>query len=501
MKACFLLQRSFAYVGHKLAIILKEKYGVENFCGYVYLRSSFTFLKNQKDINYTSLLLDEDIHNQYKEERLDLGYLKNIEKEYGIPNLWPYIALDRVLMFNMLKREYPYNTPAYSHEEMMKIFQIKIKAILAFLEKEKPDFIFMTVVGRVGTMLLYQIAKKKDIPVFLGIETRIDDGYILTDNYKNFSWSEQIFNNLTQNGLKSKKNDEAQHYIKRFRDKPITYSYSLRDGNLDVSHLKELKWFLSKKFFKSLFWFFKLTFRYFTKKKWLDYTEESPLTYFIDRLKRKVRTLIGLNRFYNSIDLSEDYAFFPLHYEPEIAIFLLAPFWTDQLNLIRQIAKSLPLDFKLYVKEHPAMVRYRPFSYYKELKKIPNVKLIRPSVESFGLIKNSKLIITITGTAGWEGILFKKPVITFGDVFYNALSMTKKCADIEQLPYLIKEQLEKHCHNEQELENFIGAILEESGLVGLNEIWERGVGPELEKKRLTIFADLLAKKLGLKPIA
>lgn len=501
MKACFLLQRSFAYVGHKVAIILKEKYGVENFCGYVYLRSSYEFLKNQKDINYSFLLLDEDMHNQFKNEPLDLNYLKNIEKEYGIPNLWPYLTLDRVLMFNQLKREYPYNTPAYSHEDMMKILQTKVKAILDFLEKEKPDFIFMTVVGRVGTMLLYQIAKKKGIPVILGIETRIDDGYILTDNYKNFSWSEQIFNDLKKNGLKSKKNDQARHYIEKFRNRPITYSYSMRDGGLNVSHIKELKWFLPKKFFKSLFWFFRLTFRYFSKKKWLDYTEENPAEYFIDRLKRKTRTLIGLNRFYDSMDPNEDYAFFPLHYEPEISIFLLAPFWTDQLNLIRQIAKSLPLHFKLYVKEHPAMVRYRPFYYYKELKKIPNVKIINPNVESFSLIKNSKLIVTITGTAGWEGILFKKPVISFGEVFYNALSMTKKCTKIEQLPYLIKGQLENHQHNELELENFIGAILEESTPVGLNEIWERGVSPELEKKRLTNFADMLAKKLDLKPIA
>ena len=90
MKACFLLQRRFAPVGHKLAVILKEKYGVENFCGYVYLRSSFKFLKNQKEIKYTSLLLDEDLHERYLDEKLDFDFpqkkkilelMKNIEEE------------------------------------------------------------------------------------------------------------------------------------------------------------------------------------------------------------------------------------------------------------------------------------------------------------------------------------------------------------------------------------------------------------------------------------
>jgi len=500
MKACFLLQRSSAYILHKLAVALKEKYGIENFCGIVYLRSSFEFLKNQKDINYTSLLLDEDIHHQFKKEQLDLNYLKNIEKEYGIPNLWPYLALDRVLMFNQLKREYPYDTPAYSHEELMKIFQIKAKAILAFLEKEKPDFIFMTVVGRVGTMLLYQIAKKKNIPVFLGVETRIDNGYILSDNYKNYSWSEQLFNNLTKNGIRSKKIDDAQKYIKKFRDKPsVTYRYFTKDDETNISQIKKFI-FLLKNFLNSLYWFLKLTLQYFLKKKWRDYTVENPAEYFIDRLKRKTRTLIGFNRFYSSIDLNEDYAFFPLHLEPEISTLLQAPFWTDQLHLIRQIAKSLPLHFKLYVKEHPAMVRYRPFSYYQELKKIPNVKIIDPGLKSFELIKNSKLLITITGTAGLEAVLFKIPIITFGEVFYNALSMVKKCTELERLPYLVKEQLENFRHNEEELENFIGTILEESAPVGLHEIREIGVDPGEEKKRLTFLADLLAKKLGLRPI-
>jgi len=223
----------------------------------------------------------------------------------------------------------------------------------------------------------------------------------------------------------------------------------------------------------------------------LDYTQEDPASYFIDRLRRKIRTLIGSNRFYDPADLTEDFAFYPLHYEPEIATLLFAPFWTDQLNLIRQIARSLPIHFKLYVKEHPAMVKYRPFFYYRELKKIPNVKLIDSNVKSFDLIENSKLIITLTGTAAFEGLIFEKPIITFGDVFYNALSTVKHCHDVEQLPWLVKERLSSYHHDEKELENFIGAILETSAPVSLQEIWEVGINGAEEKRQLALLADLL----------
>lgn len=146
------------------------------------------------------------------------------------------------------------------------------------------------------------------------------------------------------------------------------------------------------------------------------------------------------------------------------------------------------------------MVGYRTHSYYNELKKIPNVKLVNPDTPSLTLIRNAKLITTISGTAGWEAVLFKKPVITFGDVFYNKLSTVKKCYAIETLPWLIKEQLESFTYDERELENFIGAIMEESIRIDVLKIWERGVTPDIEKEKLTLLADLIAKKLNLNPV-
>ena len=42
------------------------------------------------------------------------------------------------------------------------------------------------------------------------------------------------------------------------------------------------------------------------------------------------------------------------------------------------------------------------------------------------LIQNARLIVTVTGSAAWEGVLLKKPAIVFGNRFYNTLSMIKK---------------------------------------------------------------------------
>src|SRR3989344_6414293 len=146
MKVCLQLQRRFAYVGHAMAMVLKEKYGVKDFCAYVELTPSLEFLKSQKEINYSDFLLESDLHNGYRTEKLDLGYLKNLEKEYGLPNLWPYIEIDRTVRHGLFLRDYPYDTPLLTHGEMMRTIQASAKKIIAFLEKEKPDFILFSVI-------------------------------------------------------------------------------------------------------------------------------------------------------------------------------------------------------------------------------------------------------------------------------------------------------------------------------------------------------------------
>src|SRR3989338_8951017 len=181
MKGCFLLQRRFAYIGHELVKILKEKYGVKEFCGYVSLRSSFDFLRSQKEISYSNLLLEEDVYARYKNTELDFKYLDYLEKEYGLPNLWPYLMMDRVIRYNQLVRFYPWDKSKYSHEEMMKILQATAKAIIEFLDKEKPDFIFFSVVANLSSFLLYEIARKKNIKTLILDYSRFEIKYFLSE--------------------------------------------------------------------------------------------------------------------------------------------------------------------------------------------------------------------------------------------------------------------------------------------------------------------------------
>lgn len=497
MKFCFTLQRRFAYIAHDLAILLKEKNPSLEFCGYVFQRSSYNYLKTQKDVTYTNLILDEDIHKQYKKECLDMDYLKRIECEYGIPFLWPYLSVDRILISNQLVREYPYNKSPYTLEEKLLILQVTAKNIIKFLDDEKPDCVIFSVIGTVGQLLLYQIAKKRNIKVYVVLPTCLKDKFILSESYDTFTDADVMYKNNFSQQKKNKFYEEAVEYLKIFRKQPMPYNLDATPQKQPLLRTQQLKFLMPKNLIVSLKWLVHLVWEYFSTDYKDDYSYISPWSYFKDRVKRKTRNLIGNNDLYDEFKPNENFVFYPLHYEPEISLLLQAPHATDQIHIIKQIARSLPIDYKLYVKEHPLMVIYRPRSYYKELKKIPNVVLLNPNIPSWNIIPNAKLITTITGSAGWEGLMLKKPVITFGNQTYNVLPMVKKCRDMEKLAFSIQEQLENYKYNEEELLYYIAAIIENAATLPLIQLWEKEIDELKKKNGLGPLADLIAQKVGL----
>ena len=135
-----------------------------------------------------------------------------------------------------------------------------------------------------------------------------------------------------------------------------------------------------------------------------------------------------------------------------MSLLIRAPFYTNQLEIIKNIVKSLPIGYELYVKEHPLMyVRsWRKISIYKEIMNLPNVRLIHPSVASNELLEKCSLVITISGTTSLDAGFFQKPAIIFSkrsDV--PILSHMSLLNNFEDLPSLIKKLITSKCDNSE----------------------------------------------------
>ena len=138
-------------------------------------------------------------------------------------------------------------------------------------------------------------------------------------------------------------------------------------------------------------------------------------------------------------DYSKPFIYFPLHLQPEFSTNPLGGYFRDQLLALEILAASLPAGWEIYVKEHPAQWLlvgtrhhpYRPKDYYHTIARLPAVRLIPTTADSFKLIRQAMATATISGTAGWEAILRGKPALVFGHAWYQAAPGVFKITDPE----------------------------------------------------------------------
>jgi hypothetical protein len=504
MKACIVLQNHYGKVGHAMAKYLKNHHGVDEFCAYVFSQGAKDYIDAQKEIKYDPILVDHVLHDNFKNEKGDPEFLKKFEETYCPPYPWQHLYCDRKLMMSIGPKEETTTDidPLYDHDSIIKIFQARARSIEEMLKSSKPDFIVFFAIGALAHIILYVIARKLGIKIIALEYTRIGDLVTPTSDYNTLSCIDRAFNEFKSSNSETKYHEEGRKVIENFA---ATKTLNLQGDAVSIEDLPgNLSKSLPKRVWGTLVYLRTLTKNYLRNRHRFVYgkTDQNPLLFIWHKLKQRYRLWRGCKDLYDKIDLENDnFIFFPLHYEPELATLLLSPFYFNQIELIGYIARSLPLDYKLYVKEHPAMYSKRARSYYKKLKNIPNVVLVDTHTKSFDIIKKSKLITTITGSAGWEAILLGKPVITFGNVFYNSLSFVTRISNIETLPQLIRVRLKNFSFDKKELDHYMAACLKESLEFDFIGLWfEEDDQKIYENKGLRLYADKLIEEVRTKPL-
>jgi hypothetical protein len=135
------------------------------------------------------------------------------------------------------------------------------------------------------------------------------------------------------------------------------------------------------------------------------------------------------------------FCFFGLNTQPESSIDVIGSYFSDQIALVTVIARSLPVTHELYVKVHPTDVDGKPHSFYRQISRIPGVRLIDFRVDSRDLIRKADIVFTLSGTVGYEAGLMGKAVVAFAKNFFNCLPTVHYCSDPTDLPGLIKQVL------------------------------------------------------------
>lgn len=407
-----------------------------NFFGLVGSSSDLDFFKNKASffkelIYYPECYIDK---NSY-----DLNYLKKIEAEYDL-NLWVLIYGERFF------HKYRNMFHNFSRDEIMSIVFNTIKFFIEYLQRIKPDILIMQTAGEnISNFLLYKIAKKLGIQIMMINTVHIHDNFIISDNLIGREISDAYLKIFPTYDNSDSTYDE--NFIKNqslFETVKVQSDFDFNNSNSS----QKLKHYLKRVNEDP-----EPIYQNFGKSK----SKMFKTKYEIPKIVKKRENFL----FANCINQIEDeyFLYLPLHTEPEAKILATAPFFSDQINMVENVARSIPANQILYVKEHPGQRSkfWRSIDDYERIIKLQNVKMIHPDFNSQTLISKSTAIISIMGSTGFEALFYKKPVFLFSDEYYDVLSMVQKIHDITKLPEIIKKHLKNFKFSHLELNALMDA--------------------------------------------
>ena len=435
-KIIFWINDALALVG--LPKTLQEKHNFDIYAILDVTDKQKKFFQKQELIKFSKIWFFHDYISKAT-KKPDTKYLKLIEKKHKI-DLSLLASNER--FFNKWNKYYK-----FSSDEKLLILEQECKLFEKILDEVQPDFLITAQTTLHHNHLFYEICKARGIKVLMIRSSFFVGKHIISSEFDSID-NTQINGKFHFNSLV-----DIQNYLKKYDS---TNKVKLELENLLASKTDYLKAIL--KFLVSSNTNVKTHYTYYGRSKFAVLKG----TIFSIIKKRFRESFINKNLI-RDIKNKKPLIYFPLQIEPERSLLIQAPNYTNQIEVITNIVKSLPAGYELYVKEHPANVfrEWRSVDDYKKIMKLPNVKLIHPSVKSEDLIIKSSLVITISSTSGLEAAFHNKPSIIFADLDYSILPSVHKIKAIDELPYAIKTSLKKEVKS-SDLSYYINLIEENS---------------------------------------
>jgi len=162
--------------------------------------------------------------------------------------------------------------------------------------------------------------------------------------------------------------------------------------------------------------FYILYYKIFNKLEY-DY-RSTPYSATVNR----IRDFFPFQYFTKELPTNKDRTIYiPMHYHPEATI----EHWSDNVNnvdyisaLVEAVRYFSDKGWSIFLKEHPAMSFRQDISIYKELKKVHNVFILNPFVETANVMKVFDNFLVWTGSTGIEALLNDKVVYFASSNYY-----------------------------------------------------------------------------------
>ncbi len=432
------MQRNWAkYNGLPLVEKIKAKYPNCNINTLAYKINTYNLIKNRTDLFnriWLGYKYDDNIYNKDFKKDLENLSIREIEETLQIDSVWKnLIHMDRSIIYTPGKKFQYSLRQQVSDKDALNIAKLNYLLVKnEIFGENKPDIIILPTIGSIFHNVLYHYAKVHNVKCWSTYSARLTNRLMLNNSIDvSFKY---IFNDFEKFKPKQASLEFAKIYLQNSRKEVIRPAHSDFKNDTYFTAYNQIK--------RQLIKFIKLPKAVVTTYI-RNLNKLNPSVYrTLDNIKAhqvflnffaECFNLLGLKTInYDELNNIGKYAYFPLHVQPEISTNLLAPLFSNQFDIIRKVAISLPFGITLLVKEHPLMIGRRRKKYYEKLQCLPNVKLINHNIPSNDIInnKNCDSVTVISGTAGFEAALLGKKVIQFSDTFIKILPNVKILTDM-----------------------------------------------------------------------
>lgn len=396
----------------------------------------------------------------------DMVRLKTLQAE--IPSsLWHAILADRRVIFGRhckVRQDY---RSRYNEEQMLSILDVATHRIGAFLDEQKPDMVLGFGSTTFGDYLFEVLARHRGIPYGQFKATKIDNNVALFETGINAP-NEMARAFEAMKTTPADLHEKSVAYLEQVREHGIWYEGTILFGrDRMLRRLGAAPRALAGGLISDL--------RRRRNPGLRDDPHVPPAlpSAWYNQVVQPLRTFMLGRRLPmlgpDEVEGLSDFAFFPMHFEPEVALQVFGRSYQNQIEVVRMLALSLPVGMPLLVKEHPRSLGFRKESYYRKLLEIPNVRLVDPFISAISIIRRSSLACVITGSIGLEAAIVGKPVLVLGETSYTLLPerMVQQARDPNRLDRQIRDLLDRYEADETALIRYVASLLSLSAPVNL----------------------------------
>lgn len=330
-----------------------------------------------------------------KELKKNIDYFFEFEKiknSYSIEeNLLKFVNVEKI------QSSVYYNSDKIIFKKCILLF----KKYEEFFKENYCNYFYQILASELDRRVFYYIGKKFGKQTFYYTDSLLPErSYIILDN-------EQMESRLVQNSIQKKFeiNNIKDELSKKFINYKNNNTYLIKKTSKLMDKIEQLP-------------------NFFERLLLLD-----PFKYVL-KISVKIQYIalrfLLKNFLFSKIVSNDKFIFYPLHQPKEAQILIRAFPYYNEYDLIERISLSIPNGFYLYVKMHPKLEHEYDFYKLYKISKLQNIKIIKTEVNSFELIKKSKLNIVINSTVWMESLLLNRPILVLGNgIFDNGLQEIK----------------------------------------------------------------------------